>query len=347
MHLENFGKIAGFMKIVFWTCLLFVFLTIGCAHSPASLSYPAPAAVPLKIEPPLGSADSSALPLQASIGEAALPMQKRETAATASPSNAAGDFAGDSGRVAEELAGDYQESEELSRPDYRDNDNSGKSGTEGNGKLMTIADPLEPFNRAMFQFNDKLYFWVLKPVAQAYKNVVHEDVRVVVKNFFSNAAFPVRFVNCLLQANLMGALSEVGRFALNTLVGFGGLFDPASDKEINLARHGEDLGQTLGLYGIGHGFYIHWPLFGPSSPRDTLGMAGDSFLNPFSYLDQWYETAGVSAYDRINETSFSIGDYEALKQAAIDPYVSVRDAYVQYRFNKVNRRDGFYARTND
>ena len=87
--------------------------------------------------------------------------------------NAAGDFAGDSGRAAAELAGDYQESEELSRPDYRDSDNSGKSGTEGNGKMMTIADPLEPFNRAMFQFNDKLYFWVLSRLAgQAAGHVV-------------------------------------------------------------------------------------------------------------------------------------------------------------------------------
>ncbi|MHB8828186.1 MAG: MlaA family lipoprotein [Syntrophales bacterium] len=336
------------MKITSLSFLLFVFFAIGCAHSPAPLSYPAPAAVPLKIEQqPPAPADNSVLPRQESVGEAALPAQQQETAETAAPVNAGGDFAGNSGSAAAELAGDYQESEELSKPDHRDIDNSGKSGTAGNGKRLTIADPLEPFNRAMFQFNDKLYFWVLKPVARAYKNVVHEDVRAVVKNFFSNAAFPVRFVNCLLQANLTGALSEVGRFALNTLVGFGGLFDPASDKEINLARHGEDFGQTLGLYGIGHGFYIHWPLFGPSSPRDTIGMAGDSFLNPFSYLDQWYETAGVSAYDRINETSFSIGDYEALKQAAIDPYVSVRDAYVQYRFNKVKRRDGFYAPTND
>ena len=201
-----------------------------------------------------------------------------------------------------------------------------------------IADPLEPFNRAMYHFNDKLYFWVLKPVAQGYRKVVPENARVSVGNFFSNLTFPIRFVNCLLQANFGGAASELGRFMVNTICGIGGFLDIASSKSINLLKQDEDFGQTLGVYGLGHGFYITWPLLGPSSPRDTVGLVGDLFLNPFSYLNPWGIPAGIKAYDRVNDTSLRIGDYESLKEAAIDPYVAIRDAYVQYRQKKVKAR---------
>jgi phospholipid-binding lipoprotein MlaA len=199
-----------------------------------------------------------------------------------------------------------------------------------------IADPLEPFNRAMYHFNDKLYFWLLKPVAQGYQKVAPERARVGVSNFFSNLATPVRFVNCLLQANLSGAAAELGRFLINTLWGIGGIMDPAASKDIDLAKQDEDFGQTLGVYGVGQGFYINWPLLGPSSPRDTVGRVGDFFLHPFTYLSTAWETsAGIRAYERVNATSLSIGDYEALKGAAIDPYVAIRDAYVQYRLKQV------------
>ncbi len=200
-----------------------------------------------------------------------------------------------------------------------------------------IADPLEPFNRAMYHFNDKLYFWVLKPVAQGYQKVVPEKARVSVSNFFSNLAFPIRFVNCLLQADFSGASKEAGRFAVNTIWGIGGLLDPASSEDIALSKQDEDTGQTLGLYGVGQGFFINWPVLGPSSPRDTVGMVGDFFLHPFTYIpSNWEAIAGVRAYERVNDTSLSIGDYESLKEAAIDPYVAIRDAYVQSRLKKVN-----------
>jgi len=190
----------------------------------------------------------------------------------------------------------------------------------------------------MFHFNDRLYFWVLKPVARGYKKILPESARISVRNFFSNVAFPVRFVNCLLQAKFKGAASELGRFALNTLFGFGGFFDPASEKEINLAKCDEDFGQTLGAYGIGQGFYINWPILGPSSIRDTIGMVGDGFLNPFVYVDPWYTSSGTKTVDTINKTSFRIGDYETLKEAAIDPYIAVRDGYVQYRYKKIKEK---------
>jgi phospholipid-binding lipoprotein MlaA len=221
--------------------------------------------------------------------------------------------------------------------DYGDIEVPEKAGEEAKGE---IADPLEPFNRAMYHFNDKLYFWVLKPVAQGYGKAVPEAARVGVSNFFANLAFPIRFVNCLLQANFEGAAAELGRFAVNTLWGVGGLLDPASSKDINLSKQDEDFGQTLGSYGLGQGIFITWPLFGPSSLRDTVGQVGDGFLTPTAYLGPWYAGAGIRVYDRVNDTSLKIGDYESLKEAAIDPYVAIRDAYVQYRLKKVNRKGG-------
>jgi phospholipid-binding lipoprotein MlaA len=200
---------------------------------------------------------------------------------------------------------------------------------------ITIADPLEPFNRAMFHFNDRLYFWVLKPVAQGYNEVVPEAARISVRNFFSNVIFPIRFVNCLLQANFDGAAIELSRFTVNTLLGLGGLFDPASSEEMKLVKQEADFGQTLGVYGVGQGIFLTWPIFGPSTPRDTVGLAGDWFANPITYLSPWYVPYVVKTYDRVNEVSLRIGDYEALIEAAIDPYVALRDAYLQYRQKKV------------
>ena len=203
---------------------------------------------------------------------------------------------------------------------------------------VEIADPLEPFNRAMFTFNDRLYFWVLKPVAEGYSAVLPEPARVSVSNVFSNLRSPIRLVNCLLQANFIGAATELFRFMLNSTIGLAGLFDPAGGEEIGLVRQDEDFGQTLGSYGVGQGFYIVWPFLGPSSPRDTFGTVGDFFAYPLSYLNPWYVWTAVRGYQAINDTSLQIGDYEAMKEAAIDPYLAIRNAYIQYRQKKVEER---------
>ncbi len=203
---------------------------------------------------------------------------------------------------------------------------------------VTIADPIEPFNRAMGAFNDRMYFWVLKPVALGYNEVVPEPARISAKNFFDNLGFPARFLSCLLQADFSGAGTEAGRFAINTLWGLGGLLDPAGSETLNLQKQDVDLGQTLGVYGVGHGFYIVWPVYGPSSPRDTLTNIGDQFLYPPSYIEPWYAWFGVWAYEKVNAASFRIGEYEAVKSAAIDPYVAIRDGYIQYRAKSVKAR---------
>ncbi|HPL62940.1 MAG: VacJ family lipoprotein [Syntrophales bacterium] len=203
---------------------------------------------------------------------------------------------------------------------------------------ITIADPLEPLNRAMFHFNDRLYFWVLKPVAEGYNKVVPEDARISVRNFFSNLAYPIRLASCLLQADFRGAATETGRFVVNTVWGIGGLLDPASGKDLDLKMQNVDLGQTLGTYGVGHGVYIVWPFIGPSSPRDSVDIVGGYFLYPVYYLEPWYAAWGARAYESVNDTSLRIGDYESLKEAAIDPYIALRNAYAQYRRKLVESR---------
>jgi phospholipid-binding lipoprotein MlaA len=202
----------------------------------------------------------------------------------------------------------------------------------------TIRDPFEPFNRLFFQINDKLYFWALKPVASVYKTIVPEGARVCVRNFFSNVTTPVRFANCLLQVNFKGAGLELTRFFVNTTVGLAGFFDPAK-KKCHIEKTDSDFGQTLGFYGIGPVFYINWPFLGPSDVRDTAGLAGDLFLNPtFSiYNFGFWPSVGIQAFYQVNETSLRIGDYEALKKASLDPYVAVRDAFYQYRKNKIQK----------
>ena len=216
-------------------------------------------------------------------------------------------------------------------------------GDEGE-MLQTVADPIAGFNRAMFVFNDKLYFWVIKPVASGYRVVVPTPARVSVKNFFFNLLGPVRLVNCLLQGKFRAAEAEFCRFVVNTTAGFLGLFDLVKHKpQFNPPE--EDFGQTLGHYAVGDGFYIVWPLFGPSTLRDTVGGIGDWALNPFTFINLVNVEAGALTSDttnvaafgvrNVNEVSFRIGDYEALKNAALDPYEAFRDAYIQNRLNKI------------
>jgi phospholipid-binding lipoprotein MlaA len=212
---------------------------------------------------------------------------------------------------------------------------------EGGKEAITISDPLEPINRAVFHFNDKLYFWFLKPAARGYNYVFPEELRIRVRNFFTNLLFPVRFVNSILQGNIGGAAVELSRFVVNSTLGIGGLFDPSS-RGLNLPMQDEDLGQTLGVYRLGHGIFLNVPVLGPYTARSLVGWAGDSFLDPVTwYVQPMLLSWGVKGYKKFNEVSLTLGDYEALKEAAIDPYVAIRNAYVQYRNAKVKERGVF------
>jgi phospholipid-binding lipoprotein MlaA len=192
-----------------------------------------------------------------------------------------------------------------------------------------VHDPLETWNRLMFHFNDKLYYWVLKPAAKGYNAALPEPVRASVGNFFRNVKAPVRFVSSLLAGRLKAAGIELARFAINSTAGLGGLFDIAN--QYHLERQESDLGLTFGRYGVGEGLYIVWPFLGPSSLRDTVGTVGDGFLNPVNYITPERDAIAVNAYDYFNYAALHIDDYGDLVESAVEPYVALRNAYIQHR----------------
>ena len=202
-------------------------------------------------------------------------------------------------------------------------------------QVVEIADPIEPFNRLMFHVNDALYFWVFKPCAQGCKAVIPEPARVGISNFFHNLTMPIRFVNCHLQWKTEAADMELNRFLINSTAGILGFGDPAKDRYGLEPPEDEDLGQSLAKYGIGNGFYIVWPLFGPSTARDSIGTVGGLFLNPVSYVEPTEAAISISAVKVTNENSFKLGEYEAFKSSSLDPYVAMREIYIQYRNKQI------------
>ena len=209
---------------------------------------------------------------------------------------------------------------------------------EGEADAPQIADPLDPVNRVMYHFNDKLYFWGVKPVSQVYSHIVPEDFRFAIANVYDNLWAPSRIINNLLQLRLKAAGNELIRFVFNSFAGIGGMGDMANEA-LGIKKQEADFGQTLGHYGLGHGIYLVLPVYGPSSIREGIGLVGDQLMHPLTYVKSadltFGQKVGISAHEKVNDTSFKIGDYESFKDAAIDPYVAMRDAFVQNRLKKV------------
>ena len=201
-------------------------------------------------------------------------------------------------------------------------------------EILEVWDPIEPVNRVFFWVNDKLYFYLLKPVARGYRWAVPEPWRVGVKNFFSNLAAPVRIINAGLQGKFGDAGNEITRFAVNTTIGIGGFFDTAKD-HFELRMKDEDTGQTMGHYGVGPGPYLVLPFLGPSNLRDGVGMFVDNRMNLLYYISEGRTYYGLRVYDKINDLSLDKDTYEGIKKDALDPYLFVRDAFMQYRQNKI------------
>jgi phospholipid-binding lipoprotein MlaA len=192
------------------------------------------------------------------------------------------------------------------------------------------SDPLEGFNRAMYAFNDKLDVYVLKPVARTYREWVPDPVRKGVSNFISNLGEPIVIVNDLLQGKFQQALSDFGRFVTNTTMGLFGIFDPST--HVGLAKHNEDFGQTLGVWGVGEGPYIVWPLIGPSTFRDTGGDVADWYAYPPNYLDDKGDRNALYGVKVVDKREKLLDATDIIEQAAKeDPYVFVREAYRQRR----------------
>ena len=201
---------------------------------------------------------------------------------------------------------------------------------------LSIADPIEPINRAIFQFNDTLYTWLLRPLSLGYRKITPQLIRTGVKNFFHNLTTPIRFVNCILQGKGQAAAAEVASFTLNSVYGVLG-FGDVTKGHAELNPDTEDLGQTLGRYRVANGFYIVLPLFGPSTLRDAVGRVGDAFLDPVNYVEPTEWSLAIKGYDMVNDLSFRIADIDAAKKAAFDPYQAARDFYIQSRHTKIKK----------
>lgn len=206
------------------------------------------------------------------------------------------------------------------------------------GPQANPADPLEPFNRSVYRFNEGLDRAVLKPVATAYQDVTPSPVRTGVTNFFENLSDAWSFVNNVLQAKPAEAADTLFRFTTNTLWGVGGIFDVAT--ELKIPKHKEDFGQTLGVWGLAPGPYLVLPLFGPSSARDSAGLLVDRQGSLLSQTDSIAARNSLTGLSLVDTRANLLEAGNLLDQAALDKYAFIRDAYLQRRQSLVGTREG-------
>lgn len=193
-------------------------------------------------------------------------------------------------------------------------------------------DPWEGFNRAMYNFNDKVDKYVFIPVAEKYAEYTPEPVRTSVTNFFSNILTLNTMVNDFLQGKADHGMEDLGRIVINSAFGIGGLFDPATG--LGIPKHREDFGQTLGVWGAGSGPYLVLPLLGPSSVRDAPGLGVGALLNPGFYISS-IAIPPIGALGVVNERSNLLEATRIRDEAALDPYIFTREAYLQKRLSEV------------
>jgi len=197
------------------------------------------------------------------------------------------------------------------------------------GPNANPRDPLEPFNRSMYGFNDAVDRAVIKPVATAYRDVLPSPVRTGVSNFFNNLQDLWSFVNNTLQLKAEGAGNSIVRFGVNTVFGLGGLIDIAS--EMRIERHSEDFGQTLGRWGVGAGPYVVLPLLGSSTVRDTAALPVDMKGNVVSQISDVPARNSAVVLNAVDRRSQLLDASLMLEEVALDPYAFTRDAYLQRR----------------
>jgi phospholipid-binding lipoprotein MlaA len=190
-------------------------------------------------------------------------------------------------------------------------------------------DPFKHYNILMTGFNDWLYINALEPTAKGYSKVIPENARTSINNFFENILYPLRFINNILQFKFLNAVDETNRFLINSTIGMVGLFDPAQEY-FDIYPHKEDFGQTLGYWGVGSGYHIVLPFFGPSNIRDTLSLYPNGLLNPVVYTDT-STNISLTLYKTVNNTSLVLGQYETLTKDAIELYPYLKDIYEQNR----------------
>jgi len=193
------------------------------------------------------------------------------------------------------------------------------------------ADPLEHVNRAVWKFDSKADDYVLKPVAKTYVAATPGWVREGLTNFFSNLKYPTTIVNDFLQAKFVQGVSDIGRFAVNSSYGIGGLVDVGT--RVGLPKHTEDFGQTLGHWGLGEGWFLMLPLLGPSDNRDLVGSGVDIFTSPTYYLPGRYDLPNyLTNYVLYNvNVRANLLPTDSLMESQFDTYLFVRTAYLEHR----------------
>ena len=200
-------------------------------------------------------------------------------------------------------------------------------------RVTDPRDPLEPFNRAVYRFNTDFDKAFMRPLAKGYKAVTPEVVDRGITNFFNNIDDFTSFVNNILQFKMSRAGSDLGRMFMNSTVGLLGFFDVATNA--GLPSYKEDFGQTLGYWGLEPGAYFMLPIFGPSTMRDNIGFAGDIVTDPFFSIDAGQVYWGFVTLRIVDFRADRLGAGQILEDAALDPYVFLRDAYLQRRENLV------------
>jgi phospholipid-binding lipoprotein MlaA len=189
-------------------------------------------------------------------------------------------------------------------------------------------DPLESFNRSMFAVNDALDRSIARPVARGYVKVVPQPMRTGVGNFFTNLAYPSTVANSLLQGKFRQFGNDLGRLVVNTTIGIGGLFDPAT--QMGLAQNDEDLGQTLGKWGVPPGPFLMRPIIGPSTFRDTFGDVADFWIDPKHYVQNDWIVYGLYVQELVHRRS-QLLSADAVQDSVYDPYAFMRNAWLQRR----------------
>jgi len=209
----------------------------------------------------------------------------------------------------------------------------GDDDPEGQAEFRETNDALEPTNRALFDVHEAADRNVLQPVAEAYRDVVPQGIRVAIRNILGNLRAPVILANDLMQGNVSRARVTLGRFMVNSTIGVGGIIDVA--REWGVPGHSEDFGQTLAVWGVGEGHYIFVPLLGASNPRDLIGQGVDFAINPLSWFGQgilvdaggWTQL-GLTVVDTREALLEPI---DQVRATSLDPYSTLRSAYRQRR----------------
>lgn len=203
------------------------------------------------------------------------------------------------------------------------------------GSKPDPRDRFERANRSVYAFNKTIDHAVLRPVARGYVKVTPQPVRRGISNFLANIDYPITIINDALQGKVHDGLRDAARFGINTVVGVGGLFDPAT--HWGFEKHDEDFGQTLGKWGVHSGPYLMLPIFGPSTVRDAPAKVIDHFSTPRTYFLSTNADLGLSVVGAVDKRA-GLLDTDEMIDNAYDPYAFLRDAWLQRREYQV--RDG-------